>query len=203
MHEGRGLTLREPVGRSQVAVAEAARLVWLCRACRCPFNKSQILPVRNVTVRKVEMTLGQLSSSVEAAAFPSRPDDSSDAARSGGDGRSGATRSAPNSARAWRGRQTPDLPRSEHRGRLGSGRGNRRRVWLVRVHRHSKRTKYMCLRRTYPDYRPRRSDAALPGHVAGFPAGGVTHRLVKPDRAGRGYSEGRRPNTGRRGVLTR
>src|SRR6202051_2898986 len=36
---------------------------------------------------------GQLSSSVEAPAFPSRPDNSSDARRSGGDGRSGAARS--------------------------------------------------------------------------------------------------------------
>jgi hypothetical protein len=36
---------------------------------------------------------GQLSSPVEAPAFPSRPDDTSDAARSEGDGRSGAARS--------------------------------------------------------------------------------------------------------------
>jgi hypothetical protein len=36
---------------------------------------------------------GQLSSSAEAPAFPSRPDNGSDAGRSGGDGRSGAARS--------------------------------------------------------------------------------------------------------------
>ena len=103
--------------------------------CRCPFEKTLFLPVRNVTMRKVEMTLapesGQLSSSVEAPAFPSRPDNSRDAARSGGDGRSGAARShaqRPLTARAWRGRRAPDLPWSEHCGRLGSGRRNRRRV---------------------------------------------------------------------------
>src|SRR5580704_1976814 len=42
-------------------------------------------------------------------------------------------RAAPPSARAWRGRRAPDLPWSEHRGTLGSGGRNRRRVWFVRV----------------------------------------------------------------------
>jgi hypothetical protein len=96
-------------------------------------------------VRKVDTTLapesGQLSCSVQAAAFPSRPDNSGDAARSEGMGLGreertiGASRS-PRSvhlARAWRERRAPDLPRSEHRGTLGSGQRNRQRVWFVRV----------------------------------------------------------------------
>ena len=65
--------------------------------CRSPFEKTLFLPVKNVTARKIERTLRrrpeQLSGLVEAPAFPSRPDDSGTAARSVGDGTSGAARS--------------------------------------------------------------------------------------------------------------
>ncbi len=63
------------------------------KPCRSPFEKSQFSPLEMSLGAQVEMTPGQLSVRFEAAAFPSRPDNSSDAERSGGDGRSGAARS--------------------------------------------------------------------------------------------------------------
>ena len=83
---------------------------------------------------------GQLSSSVEAPAFPSRPTTARRGAqRRGWEKRSRPQpRAAPTSARAWRGRRAPDLPWSEHPGTLGSGRRNRRRGFVrARPRRHA------------------------------------------------------------------
>ena len=65
--------------------------------CRSPFEKTLFRPVRNVAAQSRHdsrlLESRQLFSSVKAPAFPSRPDDSTDAAHSGGVGRSGAARS--------------------------------------------------------------------------------------------------------------
>src|ERR1700730_9435699 len=74
-------------------------------------------PERDTVVRAATSQI-LLSGSIGEPAFPSRPGSAQATARNEGDGRSGATRSAPCRARASRGWRAPDLLRSEHRGTL-------------------------------------------------------------------------------------
>jgi hypothetical protein len=97
------------------------------------------------------VTQTQLSSSINEPAFPSRPGITPGTARSVGDGRSGATRSAS----TWRG---PDLPRREHRGRLTASRVLRPALALLALFEAIDRRSFRgCGRRVSADRAARRS----------------------------------------------
>ena len=156
-----------------VGVTRIERRLWLevdGSDCLSPFEKSQILPVRNVAACRPDLTLcllpGQLSGSVEAPAFPSRPDNSRAAARSAGEGRSGAARS--HAQRPLRREHGED---GEHRTfpaastvvRRPSGRTKRRRGWSVRLQQPQRRVLAPPRPRSGVMAAPLSAGPALPG----------------------------------------
>ena len=82
-------------------------------------------PERNTTIQAASPR-NQLFGSTKTPAFPSRPDKASAMARNAGEERSTAARghaaAPPASARAWRGRRVPHLPRSQPHGTLRASR---------------------------------------------------------------------------------